>query len=76
MSWPVQKSAGLATRILCTRGASLVRPYQTSSIYAIAVSNYLLSSHKVAAAAVSRNTMAFTVAAGVFFAGAFIAATV
>jgi hypothetical protein len=47
-----------------------------SSIYAIAVSNYLLSSHNVAAAAVSGYTTAFAVAAGVFFAGAFIAATV
>jgi S1-C subfamily serine protease len=39
-------------------------------------SNYLLSSRNVAAAAVSGYTTAFAVAAGVFFAGAFIAATV
>jgi EmrB/QacA subfamily drug resistance transporter len=47
-----------------------------SSIYATAVSNYLVSSHTVAVSTVYGYTTAFAVAAGVFFAGALIAATV
>jgi EmrB/QacA subfamily drug resistance transporter len=47
-----------------------------SSIYATAVSNYLVSSQNVAAATVFGYTTAFAVAAGAFFAGALIAVTV
>jgi hypothetical protein len=47
-----------------------------SSIYATAVSTYLVSSHDHAAATVYGYTTAFAAAAGVFFVGAFIAATV
>jgi hypothetical protein len=47
-----------------------------SSIDATAVSNYLVSSHNVAAATVFGYTTAFAVAAGVFFAGALVAVTV
>ncbi len=45
-----------------------------SSVYATAVSNYLVSAHSLAAATVYGYTTAFAVAAGVFFAGAIIAA--
>jgi EmrB/QacA subfamily drug resistance transporter len=45
-----------------------------SSIYATAVSNYLVSSHNTAAATVYGYTTAFAIAAGVFFGGAIIAA--
>jgi hypothetical protein len=47
-----------------------------SSVYATAVSTYLVSSHDNAAATVYGYTTAFGAAAGVFFVGAFIAATV
>jgi predicted MFS family arabinose efflux permease len=47
-----------------------------SSIYATAVSSYLVSSHDHAAATVYGYTTAFAAAAGVFFVGALIAATV
>jgi EmrB/QacA subfamily drug resistance transporter len=46
-----------------------------SSIYATAVSSYLVSAHNQAAATVYGYTTAFAVAAGVFFVGAMIAAT-
>jgi EmrB/QacA subfamily drug resistance transporter len=47
-----------------------------SSVYATAVSTYLVSAHSLAAATVYGYTTAFGAAAGVFFVGAFIAATV
>jgi EmrB/QacA subfamily drug resistance transporter len=73
-----QKDAGVASAMVNTtqQVGGTMGTAVFSSVYATAVSNYLVSAQNVAAATVFGYTTAFAVAAGVFFAGALIAATV
>jgi hypothetical protein len=71
-----QKDAGVASAMVNTtqQVGGTMGTAVFSSVYATAVSNYLVSAHNLAAATVYGYTTAFAVAAGVFFVGAIIAA--
>jgi EmrB/QacA subfamily drug resistance transporter len=71
-----QKDAGVASALVNTTQqiGGTMGTAVFSSIYATAVSNYLVGTHNQAAATVYGYTTAFAVAAGVFFVGAIIAA--